>query len=346
MNIPTKKTDSAGFTIVEMVVAATALLLLSLMVTQLIMSGQQAHRYSTRLGKLTDVTHRVLDELKTDLRAAVRVFSDDDVGNRYRNLIDPWIGFAPIESSRLPRVSPNESFGADVTGAEKTGNELLFARHAWSDSFTCSSGRTYRADVYRIERLFLRVAGSNQNSAANFNLCKWTSEPLVRANQIDRITDPADRSEYLQHLLNGSPDDEGEEHDPLQVVWRFGEDPADPTTLRQILGDGLIVNDSQPPRADAWNLLASESLSEPGLFYSNRHTIASNTTRQTYGVSRFGRRDDNAGNGTGFPHGLEFQVVGTPASRRVLIHLTTVSTNNDGLKAQFDVQAIINIREG
>jgi hypothetical protein len=63
-------------------------------------------------------------------------------------------------------------------------------------------------------------------------------------------------------------------------------------------------------------------------------------------VSKFALRNDTAGSGAGFPHGLEFQVVGPPAARQVMVHVTTVSTNNHGLKAHFDVQVIMNVREG
>ncbi len=50
--------------------------------------------------------------------------------------------------------------------------------------------------------------------------------------------------------------------------------------------------------------------------------------------------------GVGFPHGFEIQVVGSAAARKVLIHMTTVSTNAKGLRAFYDCQAVVVVREG
>ena len=62
-------------------------------------------------------------------------------------------------------------------------------------------------------------------------------------------------------------------------------------------------------------------------------------------MSRFALRDDSA-SGVGFPHGLEVQIIGTPGSRKILLHMTTVSTNRKGMKGYYDAQVVMTMREG
>ncbi len=338
---------AAGFTIVEMMVAATVLLTLTMLVTQLIISGQSAHKYANRLGRITDSTQRVMDDVRRDLRSAVRIFGNDALGLSYSSRIGSWLGFEPIRSTRLPTIAATSGFSKDQPSAEKTGNELLFARHAWSDSFLCATGKTYRVDIYRLVRLFLKVEGSGPTTTGGgLNICKWTSEPLASSAQIELIESTADREDVLIHLLSGTPDQSGMEHDRVSVVWKFGDDPTTTGTMRHIQIDGSMSDTPQSPRNSTWEFEVSEHLSDPGMLFPNRHSITANTARFNHGVSKFSLRDDTAGSGAGFPHGLEFQVVGPPSARQVMVHITTISTNNHGLKAHFDVQVIMNVREG
>jgi prepilin-type N-terminal cleavage/methylation domain-containing protein len=337
----------AGFTILEMVVASVVLSTLATLVTQLVISGQSAHRYANRIGRVTDVTQRLMDDVKTDLRAAVRIFGNDTLGLSYRSRLETWLGFTPIGSSKLPTIAPTGGFRKDVAGSERTGNELLFARHAWSDSFLCTSGKTYRVDIYRLEHWFLTVEGSGPNTTGGgLNFCKWTSEPLANSGQVDLIEDATDRSEVLVHLLTATPDVENREHDRVSVLWKFGEDPAVVGTLRHIQLDGSLSDTPQSPRKSTWEFEQAEHLSIPGVLFPNRHSIARNRSQFNHGVGKFSIKSDTAGSGAGFPHGLEFQVIGSPNSRQIMVHVTTISTNNDGLKAHFDVQVIMNVREG
>ena len=75
------------------------------------------------------------------------------------------------------------------------------------------------------------------------------------------------------------------------------------------------------------------------------HSVATNFAQANKGVSRFGIRNDSS-NGIGFPHGFEVQAVGTTAARKVLIHMTTVSTNQSGMRAFYDGQIVVVVREG
>ncbi len=86
--------------------------------------------------------------------------------------------------------------------------------------------------------------------------------------------------------------------------------------------------------------------SNAGILSYRHHSVASNHSRANHGVARYGLLDNSAGSGVGFPHGLEVQIIGSAAARQVLIHLTTISTNRQGMQASHDIQAVLGVREG
>jgi hypothetical protein len=235
----------------------------------------------------------------------------------------------------------------DLAGSEKTGNSLLFVRHAWADTFTCTSTETYRVDVYRMVRYFLRQDGGGPipSTPWGLNLAKWVSEPLINGAQIDAIADPTDQIEVLQHLRTSTADDEGDTHAAATVVWMVGEDPGVAGTFRQILTDGSLSLTPQLPRNSPWEIEIAPSSSRADILAYRHFSVASNYAQANMGVSRFAIRNDTTA-GVGFPHGFEVQVVGTSSARQVLLHLVLVTTNMSGLKAYFSGQVIQAVREG
>ena len=347
MRIETANSREDGFTMIEMVIATMMLLVLSFLVTSMIMSGNAAQKYADRLGRVTEITQEILDDMSYELQEAVRLFEDTMQGNAYLARLQPWPEAPPIASSRMPRFKVSGILDKDLAGTEATGNDFLFVRHAWVDTFVCTSGNTYSLDVYRLVRYYMKTEGAGPTSAYPFglNLVKWTSEPAVSGAQADKVTDPVDQAEVLKHLHDGSLDAEGVSHTPLSLVWMLGQEPTTAGTFRQILPGGSLALAPAPPRATVWEFERDDRLSSPGLLFYRHHSIATNYSQANKGVARFGIRNDLF-NGIGFPHGLEFQVVGSAAARKVLLHMTTVSTNVKGMRAFYDGQTIVVVREG
>lgn len=343
---PTRDHAQAGFSLLELVIATVMLIALSFLVTSLIVTGNEAHKYADRLGRVTEITQEILDDMQAELRSTVRLFGDDAVGNAYTAALADWPEASPIDTTRLPVLDTNGAFAKDVIGTEKTGNAMLFARHAWADSFTCTSTTTYRIDVYRIVGYYLKAenGGPNPQVPWGLNLVKWVSEPMASAEQIDAITDPTDQAEVLEHLRTASPDIDGNTHSPLNLVWLLGADPTAAGTFRQIVSPGTMVSTAQSPRTPStWEIMRAENLCSPGRLYYRYHSVASNYARANQGVGTFGLRDDA---NHGFPHGFEVQVIGPASARQVLIHLVNVSTNNKGMKAFYRSQVVAAVREG
>jgi hypothetical protein len=336
-----------GFTMIEMVIATIMLLTLSFLVTNMIISGNDAHKYADRLGRATEITQETLDDISAELQEAVRLFEDDTLGQAYAACLQPWPEASPLGSSRMPRFKLIGILDKDLLGSEMTGNDFMFVRHAWVDTFNCSSGQSYSLDVYRLVRYYMKVEGDGPTTKNPYglNLVKWTSEPVVSGAQLDKVSDAADLWEILTHLHDATPDASNISHSPINLVWMLDQDPSELSTFRQILSDGTLTDFSEPPRAEHWEFERDDQLSSPGLLFYRHHSVATNYSQSNQGGSRVGIRNDSTA-GVGFPHGFEIQVVGSAAARKVLIHMTTVSTNAKGLRAFYDGQAVVVVREG
>jgi hypothetical protein len=274
----------------------------------------------------------------------VRLFTSDPVGLAYRSIVD-WNGAALPIASTLPTIAPTGIFERD-TLTPKTGNMLLFARHAWSDEFvTPTNNQRYRVDVHRIVVYYLakEAAGPQPGSPIGLNLCRFVGEPMADGTQLDKIDDATDFAEFAEHLRTGTPDAFGRTHSPVELVWVLGADPAVSGTFRQILPGGGISNTPQPPRAGIWKVERDSGLSANGLLSYRHHSIATNHAPAVMGVGRFGLVDNS---GDGFPHGFEVQVIGPSAARQILLCTSVVSTNEHGLKAHARLQMIADARDG
>ncbi len=344
MNSRSRNQSSAGYSLIELVITMSLILMLAFLVLSMSITGTNAQKYADRMTRVTEITQQLLDEMQTDLQSSVRLFHNDAIGSAYIGLLD-LSGLPTPVSALLPTLDPAGVFEPDVVGSEKTGTSMLFTRHAWTDEFQVTSGNTYRVDVYRLQGYYMSIedAGPQPGSATGMNLVRFTSEPLADGNQIDRITDPTDQAEFLQHLLTQSPDLFGDVHDSAAVAWKVGQDPALTDTMRQIMSDGSLSDSSAAPRtAGTWQIHPDPAQSSGSMLFYRHHSVATNYAPGVMGVGRYGIIDNT---GNGFPHGFEVQIIGPASARQILLHLTLVSTNNNGRQAFHDLQVIGDTRD-
>lgn len=343
MNTP-MRSNAAGFSMIELVVASSLLGLMVMAVSTLAVSGGEAQEYSRRLSRATEITQDLVDQMRLEMVSCVRVFGNDTEGNANRALLDLSEVPAPLGTSRLPLVSPNQTLGQDTVALQITGNSLFFTRLAWSDRFVCTSGKEYLVDVYRWVYYYLAPVdgGPQAGSGTGLELVRVTSEPLIDSAGVDGITDATDQSEMLLHMINGTPDANGVAHPPAQVVWVRGGLPATVGTLRQIdIDDGSLSNDPIHDRPDPWQILRSRDDADEFLNYRH-HSVATNYARATFGVGRYSMVSNS---GDGFPHGFEVQIVGPSSARQVMLHLTVLGTQRRGQQAWADVQVSVDARD-
>lgn len=340
---PTQTRQQEGFTLVELVISATVLVMLMYMVSTLAESGNDAHKYGERITRVTEITQSIVDDMRRELTSSVRLFPDDADGNGYVGLLDSS-GFPTRLASSLPALDSSGIFEQETSTAAKTGNQLAFARHAWRTEFTTTAGRSFRIDVYRLVDYYLAAegAGPQPGSAIGLNLVKWVSEPLADGYQIDGIADATDRAEVCMHLLNATPDDDGVVHPAVEVVWLRNDPPLQVGTLRQIQTAGTLNTSPPASRGVSWTILPDVKMSSQGLLFYRHHSVVTNYAPSTYGIGRFSVVDNT---GDGFPHGFEVQMIGPASARQVLLRLLVVSTNNHGHHAHAVLQTIADCRD-
>jgi type II secretory pathway pseudopilin PulG len=332
----------SGFTLVELVVTGALLGGLVYAVSTLSVSGAQAQDYARRLNRATEITHELIDQIRTEALSCSRIFGDDTEGQENLAMLDLAGAPPPIASSRLPVIDAGGVIQPDTAGAEVTGNTLFFTRLAWTTQFEVTSGNDYLIDVYRWVYYYLTPedGGPRVGSPLGLNLVRIESEPLVDAASIDRITVPAEKAEVLLHLFDGTPDAAGVRHAPCEVVWRRGALPSVAGTLRQILDDGSLRDNPTGSRPSTWNVYRTTPTVR-GLLSYRHHSVATNFSRPNFGVGRYSVTNL----ATGFPHGFEVQVVGPATARQILVHLVIASNQQSGQWAWSDVQVVIDTKD-
>jgi hypothetical protein len=338
----TRTSRSAGFSIAELAVASTIFLGMVLLVSTLALSGSEAQDLGRRISHMTEMAQEATDRIRLEMISSVHVFCDDTDGNANVAAIDLGTSPPPIAVRRLPKLEVDGSFRADTAGDEITGNALLFAHLAWRDRFRCASGNEYLVDVYRWSHYYLspKDGGPRPRQRGGLDLVHFVGEPLVDATAIDHITDPVDHAEVLQHLLNRTPDIDGQVHPAAQVVWLRGGDPTATGTFRQIEADGTLGDNPGAGRPNPWRVLSAGDRTA-GLLAYRRGSVASNYDIVAPGVTRFAVRDDAAG----FPHGFEVQFIGQTSARQLLLHLVMVDMTRKGPLAWSQVQTVINCKD-
>lgn len=336
-----QRNTQSGFSLVEVIIAAAIFMVLVIVVSSLAITGSDAQDLGRRISKMTEVAQEVADDIRLQMVSSARVFANDDDGNGVMDLLDLSAAPTPSGTRRLPTIDQDGPFRQDTSGDEITGNAILFAYLAWRDRFRCVSGNEYLVDVYRVVHYYLSPTdgGPAPGTRGGLDLVHFVSEPLADGDAIDNIVDNTDRAEVLLHLLGGTPDAEGRSRDAVQVVWLRAGAPDDVGTLRQIDGDDGTLSDAVltgTGRPDPWLILPSNDGVERLLAY-RRASVASNFDLVAPGISRFAIRDD----ASGFPHGLEVQVIGPTSARQMMLHMVLVDTARKGQPAWSQTQTII-----
>lgn len=328
-----------GITLLETLITLTLLVFLISVVSNVSVNSTSSSKYSERMARAVEVGQELLNEIRGELLSTVDLMLAGTVGNSVLDALDFDPTAVPLDSSTLPTANIAGVFQREVTAGSLTGNALVFARHAWTTKLTCTSGNTHVVDVYRFVGFYLtrEAAGPEKGSPLGLNLSKFVSEPIVDAEQLDRVSDPTDLAEFALHLANGTPDDDGESHPAAVLVWARNTDLTVPDALREIQpGTGMLFSTPLVPRpTGAWRIQRDPGRSARGLLYYRHFSVATNFAHARFGVARFGQR---SGTGDGFPHGFEIQVIGPSAGRQVLVHLSIATTNSNGTKAHCDLR--------
>ena len=127
------RSSESGFSLLEVTIASIMLLMLAWLVATLSLDGMRAQKYSERTARVTEITQDVIDDIQRSLGSAVGMFGGGVIGQGYLDAIDLGGMPLPIRSSRIPTFDVGGRLERDRGGAVRTGNELFFARYAWTE---------------------------------------------------------------------------------------------------------------------------------------------------------------------------------------------------------------------
>lgn len=342
-NAPTARDQ--GSSLLELLMSLGILSTVVTIVSMLLVSSSDSQQYAINLVRATELNQAILDQVRADLLSSVRVFQGDAIGNAYLGRLDRT-GLSRRISTALPIVDATGIPEREATARSKTGNDLLFARHAWTTEFQASSGTPYHVDVYRLVHYGLAVTdgGPRAGSHGGVDMFRWISEPLADGDQIDQITDLADRAEVLSHLALGTAGTDGEKHPRVQLAWVLGADPATIGTIRQIdLSAGDLSVAPVAPRTLPWVFRRDTERSKNAMLGGRGYSIASiHSPAARFGIGRFAVKDST---GDGFPHGFEVQIVGSSSGRQVVLHSTLLDIHERGQRAVSDLTCIVDAKD-
>jgi len=278
-----------------------------LIVERTLDSTRSAERFLSAIGKATERGQSLAYEIREQVTASRRMFSNDGVGQDYLSALD--LSRAPLhEGARLPVIEEAARLGPDQPGVPSTGNILFFVGETDATGAIADPvAQTVRyIDTYRFvccyPRLAPRAVVTDAARSNALDLVVWKSVEFPNYKQLMAISDPVERANVVADLY---------ERHGHRMAW-------DPTGA---VGDGFYDLGASGTIAGAPNPdpMIDEDLDESGggrLVYANVQ-LARSDNADPRRKAIFTMDDPN----TWRPDGFEVKIVGASGSRQVWMHL-------------------------
>ncbi len=340
-----------GMTFVEVLIAATILVLIVGVIARTTLLTEDASRMAVSQGKITILGQKELLKIRGNLRASVHLFQRDTEGNTYWNRLDLG-SVSTLSTSVLPKIDTYGVFGKDTPSNRRTGNILFFAKavkpfptseevaqwKAYCDATghpeKKSSLDDLRLDVYRFTAYFLRKTGSGfaAGSPRGLDLAAWESVPFADWKRFNEV-DPPLQADVLEALRTSQVGRK------IVYLWTPGADFD--SAFAEIQAD-FTLQAVTPASKPGWKVPPDPVFTRTSVFERKRISVATNWAQANFGVAKFAAPTTA---GEGYPHGLEIQVIGPASARQVLVHLCLVGQGGRGHTPWVDVQDVVSCHD-
>lgn len=309
----------AGLSLLEAVVALALVTLVLGLFYEMILGSLRASLFSESRNDLTVVSQRLTNSIHTDVIQAKLAFQEDALGMPYRDLVEDALpaGIDVWSPSRLPLIDQNTTVLGPDPGpnglATRTGNSLLIARQLaplavpWNhDADAATPEIEFLADRYQFAYYFLRA-----NPERNF-------AGLGHYLEVLRAEGPvlADYFQLADISVNQAQVAAGVRAAGIELAWNPGQ-PLDAPGFYDISGGGAFAPNPAPALAlEVKSLLAD--FAGGRISGAMEYSVAPNPTASMHfqdPVPLYATAS------SGFPQGLEFQIVGGSGSRKALTRL-------------------------
>ena len=294
---------NSGFSLVEVVVAATVTLLLSLTVAESLRHSVDMNNRIVRSDTATQREQQMLGDVRQVALSAIRVYGNRDIGNSLfaalGNASDPEVPF-----TRLPCWHQEGTLRRDMVGEQYTGNALMFLVEE-EPLDVSQTGFTRRVDRVRFVAFYLRSRGGGARQ--RLDLVRFVSKPYVTYKSVVGISDPITRSWLVGELHTRG-------HRRL-----FKVDEPRSSAFYPISSSGAT---SSTPVSNAI-IAQAPTIRTRSLFRDHKMAVAPN--HDEFKVPGFGQVDDTL---PGFPGGFEVKLVGAYGAQRIAARLVVVHGSN------------------
>jgi hypothetical protein len=305
---------------IEAMVTLLALSMAMALFYEMMLSSMRISAFSESRNDLTTIAQRATNAIHGEIIQARLVFEEDSLGDPYRDAIAGALpsGVAVLAGSRLPIIDEDTATIGPDPGpnsiANRTGNSMLVVRQLppiavpWNHD---ANGATPNVDCfidrYRFQYYFLRA-----NPAVDFGglghyleVMQATSQVFADYFQINSIT--VNRAQVASGVRSAGN---------ILMAWDPGRAFNAPA-FYDIQSSGTLSANSSP----SFNLAVESLLPDfaGGRISSRmRYSVApspTSTMQFRHAVPLYATAS------SGFPEGLEFQVVGRSGARKALTRL-------------------------
>ncbi|MEW6026037.1 MAG: prepilin-type N-terminal cleavage/methylation domain-containing protein [Planctomycetota bacterium] len=339
LTITMKQCDKSirGVTLLEMMIALVCLSAIVLATFEIMTQSYNTNATVNAWNMLTQWGQKAINQMNLDITQACVIYQNDTLGNGYVDDLQSDANFPALFGSVLPLINQNGTFGPDTT-VSYTGNALLYATNTTpfvSDALT----NTRRVDMYRLVAYYLSpITQTIGAKPTSLRLVKWVSKEFADYNHVMSIT-TTERADFVYDLyfdrdIRHLWIPRNTSNTAFYAIDEYGNVNATPepsfTIPTGVDTDGSamvknVINDLGRGFATvAWN--NSAAFSTPDL------------------VPKFAQGNEG---GSGFPHGLEVQIIGPTGARQVFIRLVLAYAIGGADQSLYSTEAhtIITFRE-
>jgi hypothetical protein len=316
----------SGITLLEAMLVLSLFSFLTAASFQALNSTSEASRRLDAVNRVHVRSQLVLDRVVAEAAASVQIYGDDSEGWSVLSLLQGVTG-EMLPDSKLPALLNDGIVEKDLSGAIDTGNCLVVLKAIlpFGLKSTTTTEEVRRVDIYRFVAVYLtnKEPGSPLDRPDGLDLVLFRSEPLADWAQVSEVTDPVEQ----ERLLLALRDERGVR---LLIDTRMDIDDA----LATIDAFGNI--NSHPP--SSLEIKPNPLHGRKSLFPQPYLSVATNAAPKHFGVGRLTPRINT---GSGFPHGFEIRIIGSPTARRIFSHLTVaLRKGRDRFYADLDSVAV------
>ncbi len=307
------KGNCGGFTLLESLMAFTALGMLSVMIAESIAGLSRTQVHQADQVRVDEVATRFAREIRKHAGFASKIFTQGSYGDGYLAAMDTS-ATTLLAGSRLPLLTDRGYFDRDAPGSYEVGNILFIARSADVATLDLGSGDFARISTYAFVLYYLREVENGK-----LDLAEWTSARIASLGDIREILDPLRKMNVLDELRSKN----------INFAW-------DPEQGR-VRGLHRIVIGATQPLPPNEKIPANPLRCFPDLLSMRHMHVAANGSLDIP-IPAYG----NASPGNPYPGGFELKVDGDDNGKLVMFRLVIAGPGKSTTYSE--ISELVNLR--